>query len=225
MPPIRIPERYRPGLAAVAELTEEETQTLSAALSDVPPHLAVSRLAERARAVLADSSVDAEALLEAVVSLVVLLPEDGLGAEVLARDVSEADLELGSMDKASYASRLEALMLLRSMALTARATGLSIEHERTFHSARFLTDLRPVFNADVKTGLQAATITTSMKLEFHPGASAEIEAIFIGCSRADLEYLQDAIERALDKVEQLEKFVDRAKLPYWDEQGHQHDAS
>lgn len=225
MPPIRIPQRYRPGLAAVAELTEEETQALSDALSDAPAHLAVARLAERARNVLADTSVDAEALLEAVVSLVVLLPEDGAGADVLARDVSEADIEIGSMDKPAYASRLEALMHLRSMALTARATGLSIEHERMFHSARFLTDMRPVFNADVKDGLQAAAITTSMKLEFHPGNSGDIETIFVGFSRADLEYLQIAVERSLGKVEQLEMFVERAKLPYWDEQGHQHDAS
>lgn len=225
MPPIRIPQRYRPGLAALARLSEEETKALADALSDVPPQLAVSRLADRAREALPEADFDADALLEAVVSLVVLLPESGDGADILARDVSEADLDLGSMERATYAIRLKTLMHLRSMFLTARATGLSVEHERVFHSARFLTDLRPVFNPDVTAGLQAATIDTSMKLEFHPGGVGEIEAIFVAFRRADLEYLQEAVERALSKVEQLEKFVDAAKLPYWDEQGHQHDAS
>jgi len=225
MPPIRIPQRYRPGLAAVARLSEEETEALADALSDAPPQLAVSRLADRAREALPEADFDADALLQAVVSLVVLLPESGDGADVLARDVSEADLDLGSMERATYASRLETLMLLRSMFLTARATGLSVEHERVFHGARFLTDLRPVFNSDVAAGLQAVTIGTSMKLEFHPGGVGEIEAIFVAFGRADLEDLQEAVERALSKVEQLEKFVDAAKLPYWDEQGHQHDAS
>ncbi len=115
-------------------------------------------------------------------------------------------------------------MGLRSMFLTARATGVSIEHERMFHSVRFLTDLRPVFNSDVSAGLQAATIATSMKLEFHPDGVGDIKSIFLAFGRADLEYLRDSVERALDKVEELEKFVEATNLPYWDEQGHTHDA-
>lgn len=225
MAPLRIPPRYRPGLTDVDALSDTDIAAMTVALAEVPSHLAVSKLADRVRQVLPDTNVDADAILEAVLSLVLLLPEDGDGAEALARDVSESDLGIAAEKRDSYVAHLAGLLGLRSMFLTARATGLGVEHQGVFHDVRFLTDLRPVFGTDVNAGLQAAIITTSMKLEYHPGGMGDVEPIFVALGRADLEHLERSVKRALSKVDELEKFITAANLPYWDEQGHSHDAS
>jgi len=222
MPPLPIPRRYRAGLAAVAALSAEDvallTEGLDASVLEVSFDALAAPLRERVAV-----DVDLAQLLEAVSSLNTLLPEDGSGAESVAQDVSESeDLDIPKERRPTYATALEGLIRNPALVIAAHATEVVTEHEKVFHDARILTDIRPVFERDTSTGVKMAALTATMKLDFHPGGRSAIESVAVALDRGDLEYLSKVIERGLAKMEKLAEVMRENELPRWTPNYHHH---
>lgn len=220
--PLRIPPRYLPGLGALADAPGEQIERLDAALSEMPNRLTTSRLAERVRQAVPELAEQARDILDAVLSLVALLPEDAdaIGraddAVRLADEVSVSpDLDLGSEAHSEFASRLLRLLQLEPVVLAARALTLATEFERAYHGARILTDLRPVFGSDAGDGAKAATLVATLKIEAHEGGG-EIRPYYFALDHADLLELQQVVDRALVKTTELKRLAERLHLPYWE---------
>lgn len=215
--PIHIPPRYLSGLQAVASLSLEDTARICTAFDEAPRRLTLVRLAGHLQDALPDLEYDAEQILEAVLSLVALLPEDASGAKELAEDVSASrDLELSDTARRDLAVHLESLMTVRPLYLAARASSVVLDYDRAFHDARVLTDVRPVFGPVVDDGPQAAAIISTLKLEFHPAGDRGIESSFYALDRMDLVRLRQVVDRAIRKTDQLEKLLNDSDLPYWE---------
>jgi len=218
MPPLRIPPGYQAGISAIAALNEAEVDQLERSLGETHDRLATERLALDVEA--AVPSLDGGAateVIEALLSLIALLDEDG-EVEQLANDVAQSrDLELEENDREELARRLSRLLQLPSLALAARALDIATEHERAFHDARVVTDIRPVFGPSVPAGPRGALISAMLKIEFHPyGTQGSVEAEFFALDRADLIRLREVVDRALEKIGSLEQLVASANLPYWE---------
>ncbi len=169
------------------------------------------------------ADVDLARLLEAVASLNTLLPEDGSGADTLAQDVSESgSLNLSEDRRPAYAARLETLMRVPVLVVAARASELMTEHDKVFHDARILTDVRPVFERDPSTGVKMAAVMATMKLEYHPSGRSAIEAVFVSLDRGDLEHLRQVLDRALTKMDSLSRLMKESDVPRWTGTYHDH---
>ena len=212
---LRIPPRYQAGLRSLAELEDDEFGALESALSQWPSRLTTARLVEHVESVV--PGVDADDLIETVLSLFPIISESSEGLDELAVEISRSpDLDLSGAMRDTLASRLVALLQAEPLAVAARAHDVVAEHERAYHGARVLTDLRPVFGARIADGPKALAIVASMKIEFHPAGSPDIEAVYFAMDESDLEHLRDQINRAIDKTNSLKSLASRIDLPYWE---------
>lgn len=213
---LRIPPRYLPGLKAIAELSDEATKDLQAALVNVPRSLTTERLAEHVAKAVPHISDKALETTEALLSLTTLLPEDGSGAPDLAKDVAHSeDLELADKKRDPFAVRLVTLLNLECLWLAARAYDIVTEYERVFHDARILTDMRPVFGPDISQGPKAALLISTLKIDFHP-PDGSLNSHFFALDYADLLRLRDAVERAISKHKSLQAMIKQTDIPYWE---------
>jgi len=87
-----------------------------------------------------------------------------------------------------------------------------LEHEHVWHSARVLTDLRPVFGADPKQAPAAAVIIHNLKIAHQAGR--EIREFFVALDNQDLRKLQEVLERAVKKEASLSSVAEKAGLPW-----------
>ncbi len=144
-PALRIPPRYRPGLVALNGLSEPQVERLHAALEQPADRLASERLTATVRAAVPELADVAEDVIDGLSSLVSLLSDedDDQAVGELARDVSESpDLDLPLEGRSGFAESVRRLMLLPAVSLAAHAQDLASEHERGFHDARILTDIK-----------------------------------------------------------------------------------
>jgi hypothetical protein len=97
----------------------------------------------------------------------------------------------------------------KTLGTTAKALSVVIENERLLCSdnSRIVTDMRPIYGADVKDSPDAAVITHLFKLAFHEGPEMELKENYFAMNTADLRVLRRLLDRALAKDESL-----RAKL-------------
>ena len=214
--PLRIPPRYVPGLLVLANMKDETFAELRAALQQVPQLLTTERLAEHVRSEVPALSDEAVDTLEALLSLITLLPEDGEGAADLSRDVAQSrDLDLADPAREALADRLPPLLVLESLSLAARASDLITEYDRVFHDARILNDLRPVFGPNPSDGPKAALLVATLKIDYHV-AGGPLDSTYFALDYSDLLRLRDVVDRALAKHASLRGSVEKMNLPYWE---------
>src|SRR4051794_10056517 len=222
MPPLQIPRRYRAGLDSVDTLTDAEVGVLVQRLDASASEVSFKDLAAQVRDEIS-AEVDVTEMVEALASLITLLPEDGSGAEILAQDVSESeDLHIPADRRAAYASRLRALITTPALTIVARASEVVTEHDKVFHDARIFTDLRPVFERDPTRGVKLAGLVGTMKLDYHPGGRRTIDSVFVTLDRGDLEHFRRVVERALAKMDALSQLLKESDVRRWTENYHEH---
>jgi hypothetical protein len=205
-------------LEALTGLSDEQLEKLSAALHEPPAALAPERLAAIVAEALPELQDVADEIFDAVESLVSLLSDDDddEALHTLAVDVSESpDIDLAEEARARFARVIEQIIGLRTVVLAARAHDLVGEHERGFHDARIVTDIRPVFGRNAEDGPEAALVVSSLKVEFHRSDGA-LDSFFFALDRSDLLRLHEIVDRALKKTEALVSMIARAELPYWE---------
>jgi len=215
-PPIRIPPRYVAGLSHLAEMQDAEVKAIGDALETMPEQLTTVRLADEVRRSISRlEASEAVALIEALLSLYRLLPEDTPGVFELAGGVAASeDLTLSEDQRTALSQRLISLFALEPLAIAARAHEVTTEHPKVFHDARVFCDIRPVFGSDVADGVRAATVLASLKVEYHEDRGP-VAGDFYGLDVADLVRLRDVIDRALAKAELLDGAIDKLQVPKW----------
>jgi DNA-binding transcriptional ArsR family regulator len=213
---LRIPAPYQPGLQALADMGDESAAALLEALRDETRLLTTDRLAEHVGDCVPELAGSANDIIEALLSLITLLPEEGNGAEQLASDVAYSqDLEIDDAPRAEFSARLQAMLEIESLAVAARASDVVTEYGRVFHDARILNDLRPVFGPDPKQGPKAATLIATLKIDYHPPRGS-LDSEFYALEHADLLRLRDVVDRAIAKHASLRHVMDKMSLPYWE---------
>jgi hypothetical protein len=143
----------------------------------------------------------------------------GLGALGYAqrysfKDIAESvakspNLKLNPDERAILQRTLSAIMEFTTIQQLGKAFELSTAHERVFHSARIMTDSRPLFG-DVDDVPVGVVITHSLIIEFHQ--DGRHQSIELALSDPDIELLEDVVNRASRKAESLERWARGASL-------------
>jgi hypothetical protein len=152
------------------------------------------------------SAEDAVELMTALLGAGSYHSSSGDSTDRFAADVaSSSDLKLEPDERSALKSRLTALLSVPSVAASTKALDLQSEHERLFHSARILTDLRPVFGNEEVTSPTATLITHMLKLEYHEESGHE--ALYVALDDGDIEQLIQVLMRAQQKSQSLRSLV------------------
>jgi hypothetical protein len=103
-----------------------------------------------------------------------------------------------------------------SVATSAKATDVLYEHERLFQYVRVITDLRPVFAETPKSGVQAAVVVHSLRIEYFDTAKHAVRSFQVALDRNDLAFFGRVVDRALEKEEIMARALEKAEIPRLD---------
>ncbi len=204
-------------MAWLVALTADQQKTIVTALGAASPSARVSQLAQEISAATDLPIGDVSPALTEIAKIYALrIREDtGLGefVDMLIAALLRTEIIDDADDPALRGFLAEVLSQEDSLGVAARAMSIVRAGTRLFCNARVLTDLRPVFPADAKTGPTAAVIAHSLEITFHDAANWRRESTCITMRTKDLRRLRDAIDRAIDKEASLTDFVKSTNLP------------
>jgi len=100
-----------------------------------------------------------------------------------------------------------------SLGTAAKAAELLSENERVLcgSNCRVLTDLRPIFSADITKNPKSAVIQHVLKIAFHD-AGEDIKEFYVAMDGDDVRYLQNLFERAIEKEHTLRSSLSGAGI-------------
>jgi hypothetical protein len=209
---LKIPERYKPGIAALARLSEPSYQEILAAVKRAPKSLASSRdfeawLMAEVKSVLAE---DLRRLTESIASLYWLPSKFKRQTSKLASEILDSARESISgfeiAEGTDFVNRLTALLQVESFGVIAfKAKELQEQAERTYCDARILTDIRPVFREKVENAPSGMVIVHTLKLVVHEAAGHK--DFFVALDEDDIESLKETLVRAEQKAKALKDLL------------------
>ena len=212
MPHLPIPLAHRPGLEILARLPDGETQALQDDLRRREPILIRGDVAPFLQpGTPGVSPSDLESVITALLGAGTARARSAVGTERFAGDVAQSrDLDLSETERGVLATRLQQLLDTPALATTAKGLDLQTEYERTFHSARVVTDIRPLFTDATPPQAYAAAIDHTLKIQYH-GIDG-LGEIYLALDEQDLKELQAALDRARGKAGVLAGVIDRSGL-------------
>ena len=217
MSSIKIPSRYKAGLAVLAALPENGFNEVIASLNAAPfPPKGQKELATwvstEARGV---SLSDLQKLVETMASLYRLRIKSEVKPEVIAKDVAEAASKDAGINASAdiLEARLRRLLTVESLNLVdAKAKELQLEAEHTFCDARVVTDLRPVFGGNISDSPEAMILVHTLKLGYHDSGSQTHKEMYLALDADDVVKLAEILRRAQEKTKTLKGKMDSAGI-------------
>lgn len=223
MQTLQIPDQFKDAIVTLLELSDEQFEALNTALTDARPAvfsgwLVTPQIAEELR-------IDLEQLGRLVETVITLkhMSARNLSAADVSRAVAADAVEkkLGGLsepgpDSEKLGLRLERLLAVPTIEVSAKARPLYLADREQLVSTRIITDLRPVFSESEAGGLQpaAAVITHSFMVRtLGPFADRKTETVHqIALDFDNLNQLKDEIQRALAKEAALRAWMRGAGL-------------
>lgn len=212
--PLRVPRSDRGALELLAKLPAPAAEHLFEAVADAPPSLMpqdyVEQVAKRAPEL---GRAELEQIVEALLGAGAARSTQGVAVEEFAAGISMSqDLELDEDQRRELKARLTALWQHASLIVSSKALDVLTEGERTFHSARILTDVRPIFLDEPAATPAAAVVLHTLKVEFH--SDDEIRSVFFVLNEDDLDDLEEVLSRARQKGASLRAIIESTRVAY-----------
>jgi hypothetical protein len=223
---LNIPERYRAAISSIRSLSDSDVRRIRALLdgantgfgaeqetgeSPLNPNEVIKTIKASGASV---PIANIENLLEAILSLYLVKSDREVTLDAFVKDVCDAmerlegNLRLLPDERQDFSAKLLTLLNADVLSLAVKAHDLATEDERVFCRARILTDLRPVFGADISDGAQAMVIVHTLKMVVHEeGNAREHRELYVTLDSDDLRSLRQVIDRAEAKGRALSSAV------------------
>lgn len=160
------------------------------------------------------AQADLDQIITAVTSLyVVRASSEDVPLDRFVNDVFEA---MKSFDRVFATDdrkhRLGAILSIEPLMIAAKAITILTDHERTFHTARILTDIRYAFRSDPEQKPYGAVIVHTLKLSYHQ--EGEHKQFFMALETEDLARLKTVAERAQQKEKAIRRDLEATGITY-----------
>lgn len=218
---VRIPEGYEERFVRLRDLRAETVRELVSALETEPPTLDHYDLGPRIAPLINTLAPhDVDAIVRTLIPLYLLRARTDVPVAEFAEDVlramDETDVEalkLFGEDRERFKDHVIRLLSVKPIDIGLKANELLLDHEHTIHSARVLTDIRPVFEADPEDQPKAAVIVHMLKISYHD-ESDEVKEFYVALDTGDIARLISTLERADAKAESLRASLDNTDMDY-----------
>jgi hypothetical protein len=215
----RIPKQHQNGLAKVLAMPEDVFQRLINALKRSPFSLSFRDNLTRAVASVDEiSPKDAKSIAEALRSIYIARANTGLSEGKFVDEVVKAINESSSDELLKIADssetnkeRLILIFGIEPLLLVAKAGTVMVDHDKTFHDVRVLTDIRPVFD-ETPNSTKAMMIVHNLKIHYHQGE--QHRDLYVALDAQDVQKFIDTLERAKKKAEILKSILTSTNVPY-----------
>lgn len=214
MASLKVPSTEFPKLKKIAEMPNERFDAILTAFKQAKPAIALGRFVQNLNA--PESLDDVREILTILAALFSIKERDSLNAESVATMVAEAAKEEKPAEFSEISGvlrdRLRAMLELDDpIGITAKATDVLTEHQRTFCHARILSDIRPIFAPDFKAP-EGAVIVHMLQIGFRE--NKEHKEFYLALDTEDIVRLKKILERAEAKTAMLECFIQKSEMKY-----------
>jgi hypothetical protein len=209
LPTLNVPDRLRPGILQVAELSETGFDQLLSALKKAPAckdtRELLSWIADETPAI---TEQDRNAIIRSLVPMFRVQRNSDVSPSTFASDVWDSVATPG-VDRGLLVSRISLLIEEAALDLaSARIGDVKQEVERNFCKIRIMTDLRPAFAEPNEFPADMAVIH-NLQIGYHDGMGKHLE-FYISLDGSDLEDLKKAIVEAETRAKTLEKLLNKS---------------
>lgn len=203
----RVPEQHREFLARLARLHESQFIALRTAFEKssatfVPPHdLAI--IAKKAEGW---DTEDSETLVSVLFAMLAAMLSHSVTPDEFAHNLSlSEDLPIQNDERDRLRRRLVHLLTAPLVEASGKASIIATDNERNFHTARVITEVRPIFRHDPTLPPLGGVVLHQLHLDAWTGEDSQTYVVTLDPS--DLELLKQVIDRALAKGESLETWL------------------
>ena len=152
MPNLKVPEEHINGLSKIMRLSSDEVDLIVGALDKMK---STNRevVTKQVREALPEmGKEEASEIVGTLLSLYSARTEMDLTVDSFVAGVIKASKHLDGQPQTNEAlqDKLRRLLGVRPLSMIAKARGIHTDHENTFCTVRVITDLRAVFDGDVK---------------------------------------------------------------------------
>ncbi len=204
MPRLNIPESRRAGLLAILSQNQETFDALVSTLESIPPTVGPPlRLAGLSVKGIEPQSL--EQMLSAISSLFAVWSTTAeLSLAEFVSDVCDAIATFDPQGKSAGAkARLQRILDIESLASSAKAQAVLIDHDHIFYEAKILTDVRYAFRPDPEAEPYGSVIIHTLKVTFHQ--AGDHKEFFVALDGDDVKRLKTILNRAQAKARVLKR--------------------
>lgn len=213
-----MPPHHVAGFLVVRDLSDEEYGAVVATFEKANPaeELPVTGLVRRiTESVPRLATREARSLIRALLSVESARHVHGHSVGEFADGVaSSGTLDLSPEVAAELARRVETLAQVPAIAITAKAIDIADENDRDYHSARIITDLRPVFGDDATQPPVGVVVIHLLRIDAFK--NGQVEDYYVALDNADLSELHRVVSRAIDKNASLSQVLDNTGFSRFD---------
>jgi len=169
---IKIPDRYSRGFAKIEALSASDVAKVVVSLGGAKAGTRREMMSLVSAALPDVASEDVKAFVETLQSLYgartgMDLSIDEFVSSLVSAVKHSDDPEIRRAEPSELAgleNSLRELLDIQPLSMKAKARDLQREHSNTFCDARVITDLRPVFDVDIKSGPTGVVLSHSLKI-------------------------------------------------------------
>lgn len=200
-----IPDVFLPGFEELIKLDESNFKKAVKLLKKMPIGIHSKTFRESLKKEIKITNIDE--LTSTLYSLGGLLVIDDSNINQLSADLTVSLKELSKIKLTSkmlnkFQERLKILFVnCENLKITFKAFSLCFENDKVYKQGRIFTDIRIIFNNDLKDTHRNAVILHQLKIEFEK--NEEQNNLFLALDSDDLLNLKEQIERAIEKEKQI----------------------
>ncbi len=218
MPITKIPEQYRLGFARIKALPPEDVERVVAGLKKSP-------ITGGQRGMISVVSAEASNLKKEDVQHIVTTlhslyvyrsdadtPLPSFVSELISamRATNDKALVLSVEEENEFQDKVSRLLSVAESAIASKVEIVKSDYAKTFHDAKILTDIRPVFARPEEQPIGAA-INHTLKIEYHE--EGEHKYFYIMLDATDVEKMRKVLQRAGEKASTLRSLLKSAGVP------------
>lgn|GEM_PF-4994271 len=223
MPPLEIPKEYERGFIVIKSFSDADIARILEVLKDAKPTSEPADIFPVLRPALPEvPENDVQRFLETLYSLYKFRSHSDVPIDQFVADLSEAikesenkEIRTSNPDElAVLKSKLKSLLTVRALSILSKAHGLRRDFQSIFSDAKIISDVRPVWDGNVKDPPEGVVITQTLKLEyFHIGGAGEL---YLYMDKEDVELLISVLTRAQEKMATLESLAKKGWMKILD---------
>ena len=214
MPTLVIPKENERGIAVIKLLSDSDTNQVSEVFKKSIPPIRYTDIVSALQPILHGlSKEDIEDLVDAIYSLYFLRSDSDVSIQQFLADLLEAikesdNKEIQTTNAAELAileSKFKSLLTIRPLSTLAKAHELRGDFANIFWDAKVISDIRPVWDEDVKVPPDGVVIAQTLKLKY--GDVESPKELYLNMNEEDIELLISVLMRAQQKRATLESLA------------------
>jgi hypothetical protein len=203
---VRVPDAHRAPYELIAQLPEDAAAGLFAALTEQPLVLDTDELYERVVSRDALPPADAEAVVDAFVSLALFVASDHRDIEEVAATLaSDPALELEAASREALRARLAEGLRAGSIRGTAKVINLVWGDRAIYSEAETFSEIRPVFDEDLLADPMAAMVLHTLRISYFQ--DGDLLSFHVTLNTTEVEALRGVLDRAINKQATLTRLI------------------